>query len=289
VGEFPELQGIAGTYYARIEGENDEVAESLGEQYLPKFAGDVLPKTKTGTTIALADRLDTLTGIFGIGQAPTGSKDPFALRRSAIGILRLVIENELDVSIEELITLALNAYGDVVADHTKTLADAVAFLEGRYRAKYEDQGVAVDVIQAVQALSPKSPLDFDKRVTAVNHFRDLPEAAALAAANKRVANILAKEAEPTGAVVEANLMEDAEKALFAELAKITPVVEPLFAAKDYTAALSALAALRVPVDAFFDGVMVMADDADLKANRLRMLAQLRDLFTKVADISVLQH
>lgn len=289
VGEFPELQGIAGTYYARLEGENAEVAESLGEQYLPKFAGDVLPKTKTGTTIALADRLDTLTGIFGIGQAPTGSKDPFALRRSAIGILRLVTENELDVSIEDLIKLALAAYGDVLKDHDKTLTDAVAFLEGRYRAKYEDQGVAVDVIQAVQALSPKSPLDFDKRVNAVNHFRALPEAAALAAANKRVANILAKEATPEGAVVEANLVEDAEKALFAELAKIAPQVEPLFAAKDYTAALSALAALRAPVDAFFDGVMVMADDADLKANRLRMLAQLRDLFTKVADISVLQH
>ncbi len=138
-------------------------------------------------------------------------------------------------------------------------------------------------------MSPASPLDFDKRVNAVNHFRNLPEAAALAAANKRVANILAKEAAPEGSVVEANLVEDAEKALFAELAKITPVVEPLFAAKDYTAALSALAALRVPVDAFFDGVMVMADDAELKANRLRMLAQLRDLFTKVADISVLQH
>ncbi|NHB58022.1 glycine--tRNA ligase subunit beta [Acinetobacter sp. 194] len=289
VGEFPELQGIAGTYYARLEGENDEVAESLGEQYLPKFAGDVLPKTKTGTTIALADRLDTLTGIFGIGQAPTGSKDPFALRRSAIGILRLVTENELDVSIEDLIKLALAAYGDVLKDHDKTLNDAVAFLEGRYRAKYEDQGVAVDVIQAVQALSPKSPLDFDKRVNAVNHFRALPEAAALAAANKRVANILAKEAAPEGSVVEANLVEDAEKALFAELAKITPEVEPLFAAKDYTAALSKLAALRAPVDAFFEGVMVMADDAELKANRLRLLAQLRDLFTKVADISVLQH
>lgn len=289
VGEFPELQGIAGTYYARLEGENDEVAESLGEQYLPKFAGDFLPKTKTGTTIALADRLDTLTGIFGIGQAPTGSKDPFALRRSAIGILRLVTENELDVSIEDLIKLALAAYGDVLKDHDKTLADAVAFLEGRYRAKYEDQGVDVDVIQAVQALSPKSPLDFDKRVNAVNHFRALPEAAALAAANKRVANILAKEAAPEGAVVEANLVEDAEKALFAELQKITPAVEPLFASKDYTAALSALAALRAPVDAFFDGVMVMADDAELKANRLRLLAQLRDLFTKVADISVLQH
>lgn len=289
VGEFPELQGIAGTYYARLEGENDEVAEALGEQYLPKFAGDVLPKTKTGTTIALSDRLDTLVGIFGIGQAPTGSKDPFALRRSAIGILRLIIENNLDVTIEALVNSALHAYGALITDPNKTRSDAVAFLEGRYRAKYEDQGVQVDVIQAVQAMSPASPLDFDKRVNAVNHFRNLPEAAALAAANKRVANILAKEAAPEGSVVEANLVEDAEKALFAELAKITPVVEPLFAAKDYTAALSALAALRVPVDAFFDGVMVMADDAELKANRLRMLAQLRDLFTKVADISVLQH
>lgn len=289
VGEFPELQGIAGTYYARLEGENDEVAEALGEQYLPKFAGDVLPKTKTGTTIALADRLDTLVGIFGIRQAPTGSKDPFALRRSAIGILRLIIENNLDVTIEALVNSALHAYGALITDPNKTRSDAVAFLEGRYRAKYEDQGVQVDVIQAVQAMSPASPLDFDKRVNAVNHFRNLPEAAALAAANKRVANILAKEAAPEGLVVEANLVEDAEKALFAELAKITPVVEPLFAAKDYTAALSALAALRAPVDAFFDGVMVMADDTDLKANRLRMLAQLRDLFTKVADISVLQH
>jgi len=289
VGEFPELQGIAGTYYARLEGENDEVAEALGEQYLPKFAGDVLPKTKTGTTIALADRLDTLVGIFGIGQAPTGSKDPFALRRSAIGILRLIIENNLNVTIEALVNSALHAYGALITDPNKTRSDAVAFLEGRYRAKYEDQGVQVDVIQAVQAMSPASPLDFDKRVNAVNHFRNLPEAAALAAANKRVANILAKEAAPEGSVVEANLVEDAEKALFAELAKITPVVEPLFAAKDYTAALSALAALRVPVDAFFDGVMVMADDSELKANRLRMLAQLRDLFTKVADISVLQH
>ncbi|MDV8154805.1 glycine--tRNA ligase subunit beta [Acinetobacter bereziniae] len=289
VGEFPELQGIAGTYYARIEGENDEVAEALGEQYLPKFAGDVLPKTKTGTTLALADRLDTLTGIFGIGQAPTGSKDPFALRRSAIGILRLVTENNLDVSIEELIKLALAAYGDVLKDHAKTLADAVAFLEGRYRAKYEDQGVAVDVIQAVQALSPKSPLDFDKRVTAVNHFRDLPEAAALAAANKRVANILAKEAAPTGEIIIDKLVENAEKSLFKEILEIWPVVQPLLDAKDYTTALSKLAALRAPIDAFFEGVMVMADDAELKANRLRLLAQLRDLFTSVADISVLQH
>ena len=289
VGEFPELQGIAGTYYARIEGENNEVAQALGEQYLPKFAGDVLPATKTGTTLALADRLDTLVGIFGIGQAPTGSKDPFALRRSAIGILRLITENNLEVTIDQLIDLALDAYGSVIQDPSKTKNDASAFLQGRYRAKYEDQGVAVDVIQAVQAMSPNSPLDFDKRVNAVNHFRNLPEAAALAAANKRVANILAKEAAPTGAVVETALVEATEKALYSELQALEPVVQPLLAAKDYTAALSKLAALRAPIDAFFDNVMVMADDAELKANRLRLLAQLRGLFTSVADISVLQH
>lgn len=288
VGEFPELQGIAGTYYARLEGENFEVSEALGEQYLPKFAGDALPKTKTGTTLALADRLVTLVGIFGIGQAPTGSKDPFALRRSAIGILRLIIENQLDVSINELVALTIQGYGAVVSDAAKTQADAVAFLEGRYRAKYEDQGVAVDVIQAVQALSPASPLDFDQRINAVQHFRALPEAAALAAANKRVGNILAKETAFDGDVVEADLVEAAEKALYVELQSLTPVVQPLLVARNYTEALSKLAALRAPIDAFFDGVMVMADDSKLKANRLRILAQLRSLFLAVADVSVLQ-
>lgn len=294
VGEFPELQGIAGTYYARIEGENDEVAEALGEQYLPKFAGDVLPQTKTGTTIALADRLDTLTGIFGIGQLPTGSKDPFALRRSAIGILRLIIENEIDCSLDDLLKPAIKQYEleNRIADPVKTFRETYQFLTGRYRAMYEDQGISVDTILAVSELpyTPQTfPLDFDKRIKAVQFFRELPEAAALAAANKRVANILAKEATPEGAVVEAKLVEDAEKALFAELQAITPVVEPLLAAKDYTEALSKLAALRAPIDAFFEGVMVMADDAELKANRLRLLVQLRDLFTSVADVSVLQH
>lgn len=289
VGEFPELQGIAGTYYARIEGENNEVAKALGEQYLPKFAGDVLPQTKTGTTIALADRLDTLVGIFGIDQPPTGSKDPFALRRSAIGILRLIIENQLDVTIETLVNFALKGYGDVIADHEKTRLEATAFLEGRYRAKYEDQGVAVDVLQAVQALSPKSPLDFDQRVNAVNHFRTLPEAAALAAANKRVANILAKEPTATTQVYESKLVEAAEKALYNELQAINPKVQPLLQARDYTQALSKLATLRTTIDSFFDSVMVMADDAELKANRLGLLAQLRALFTAIADISVLQN
>lgn len=288
VGEFPELQGIAGTYYARLEGENEEVSQALGEQYLPKFAGDLLPKTKTGTTLALADRMVTLVGIFGIGQAPTGSKDPFALRRSAIGILRLIIENQLDISLEQLVQLALSGYGDVIQDHAKTQAEAVAFLEGRYRAKYEDQGVDVDVIQAVQALSPKSPLDFDQRIKAVQHFRTLAEASALAAANKRVANILAKETVDTGEVDESLLTEDAEKALYQTLKQLSTEVQPLLSNRNYTEALSKLAALRTPIDAFFENVMVMADDAALKANRLRLLAQLRSLFLSVADVSVLQ-
>ncbi|MBF7682850.1 glycine--tRNA ligase subunit beta [Acinetobacter sp. B5B] len=288
VGEFPELQGIAGTYYARIEGESDEIANALAEQYLPKFAGDVLPTTKTGTTLALADRLDTLVGIFGIGQAPTGSKDPFALRRSAIGILRLIIENKLNVTIESLVNAVLNSYGHVIQDHEKTRTDAVAFLEGRYRAKYEDQGVTVDVIQAVQALSPKSPLDFDQRINAVNHFRNLPEAAALAAANKRVANILAKEPATEAHVEENLLVEDAEKGLYAAIQALRPQIEPLLQNHQYTEALSALATLRTPIDYFFEHVMVMADDATLKANRLRLLNQLRQLFTAIADISVLQ-
>jgi glycyl-tRNA synthetase beta chain len=288
VGEFPELQGIAGTYYARLEGENEEVSAAIAEQYLPKFAGDALPQSKTGTTLALADRLVTLVGIFGIGQAPTGSKDPFALRRSAIGTLRLMIENQLDVSLDTLVDLALAGYGEVIPNHQQTRQDAVAFLEGRYRAKYEDQGIDVDVIQAVQALSPKSPLDFEQRINAVTHFRSLPEAAALAAANKRVANILAKETLSGNDVDSSQLIELAEQLLFQALQQLQLEISPLLATRHYTEALSQLAALRQPIDAFFENVMVMAEDQHLRRNRLHLLAQLRALFTQVADISLLQ-
>jgi glycyl-tRNA synthetase beta chain len=288
VGEFPELQGIAGTYYARLEGENEEVSAAIAEQYLPKFAGDALPQSKTGTTLALADRLVTLVGIFGIGQAPTGSKDPFALRRSAIGTLRLMIENQLDVSLDTLVDLALAGYGEVIPNHQQTRQDAVAFLEGRYRAKYEDQGIDVDVIQAVQALSPKSPLDFEQRINAVTHFRSLPEAAALAAANKRVANILAKETLSGNDVDSSQLIEPAEQLLFQALQQLQLEISPLLATRHYTEALSQLAALRQPIDAFFENVMVMAEDQHLRRNRLHLLAQLRALFTQVADISLLQ-
>lgn len=288
VGEFPELQGIAGTYYAKLEGLPDEVANAIAEQYLPRFAGDKLPQTPTGIALALADRLDTLVGIFGIGQAPTGNKDPFSLRRAAIGILRLLIENKLSISLTQLIELAAQGYGDKLKDIHKAQADALQFVEGRYRAMYEDQGVSVDVIQAVQSLNPVSPLDFDYRIKAVSHFKTLPEAQALAAANKRVANILAKEGNVSGNVDASLLTEQAEKDLYQALQAISPVVTPLLQSHDYTPALTELAALRAPIDAFFDNVMVMADDAAVKQNRLRLLAELRALFISVADVSVLQ-
>lgn len=292
VGEFPELQGIAGSYYAKLEGEPHEVSEAIREQYLPRFAGDVLPQTQAGFAVALADRLDTLAGIFGINQAPTGSKDPFSLRRAAIGILRLLIEKQIALPLTALVGMAVKGYGNKIKDGMKTLTDASEFLQGRYRAMYEDQGIAVDTILAVQALSPDSPLDFDRRIRAVEHFRRLPEAAALAAANKRVANILAKEADQASiaaSTVDAGLLvEAAEQALFAQLEALEPVVQPLLAARDYTPALSKLAALRESVDQFFDQVMVNADDAALKLNRLRLLARLRGLFMSVADVSVLQ-
>lgn len=288
VGEFPELQGTAGTYYARLEGLPTEVADALAEQYLPRFSGDVLPQTQTGTALALADRLDTLVGIFGIGQAPTGSKDPFSLRRAAIGVLRLLIEKELHLTLNDLTKLASENYEGKLREPVKAQHEALNFIEARYRAMYEDQGVAVDVIQAVQALSPKSPLDFDKRVNAVNYFRTLPEATALAAANKRVANILAKEGQISGEVKGNLLLEQAEKDLYTALQQVTPVVQSYLDAHNYQKALSELAALRAPIDAFFDNVMVMAEDPELKANRLRLLAQLRSLFTAIADISMLQ-
>ncbi len=288
VGEFPELQGIAGSYYAALEGAPSDVSEAIREQYLPKFAGDVLPQTLTGVSIALADRLDTLAGIFGINQPPTGNKDPFGLRRVAIGILRILIEKRLSLSLIDLVEHAVTNYGAKIENPAKTLTDANAFLQSRYRSMYEDQGMQVDVILAVQALNPVSPLDFDQRIRAVQHFRALPEATALAAANKRVANILAKETVSVGGVDAALLVEPAEKALYETLETLEPQVHPLLAKSDYTPALSQLAALRAPIDAFFESVMVNADDAALRLNRLRLLTRLRALFLSVADVSLLQ-
>jgi glycyl-tRNA synthetase beta chain len=288
VGEFPELQGIAGYYYAQHDGEGEEIALALNEQYLPKFAGDVLPTTRSGLAVAIADKLDTLVGIFGINQPPTGSKDPFGLRRAAIGLLRIIIEKELALDITVLAQQAVNAYGTKLAN-TNTVNDVFEFLLGRYRAIYEEQNIGVDVIQSVQTLKPTQPLDFDRRIKAVANFRNLAEAEALAAANKRVANILSKDGVvATGAVDNSLLAEPAEKVLATAVAKLQAELTPLFAAGDYTPALTALAALREPVDNFFTEVMVNVDDDKVRQNRLNLLAGLRALFLAIADISQLQ-
>lgn len=288
VGEFPELQGIAGFHYATHDGEAVEVAEALNEQYMPRFAGDALPGNRTGQAVALADKVDTLTGIFGIGQPPTGSKDPFALRRSAIGLLRIAIEKNLSLDLAGLIAFSVQQHGKNLSN-ANTESEVFDFLLGRYRAMYEEQGIAPDVIAAVQVCRPTVAADFDARVKAVAHFRALPEAESLAAANKRVSNILAKEAGGVdGKADPALFVEAAEKELGSVLAGIEAEVAPLFAAGNYTDALAKLARLKAPVDAFFDSVMVMAEDAAVRQNRLRLLGQLRALFLRVADVSQLQ-
>ena len=293
VGEYPELQGIAGTYYARLNDEPETVAASLQEQYLPKFSGDVLPQTPIGICLALADRLDTLVGIFAIDQAPTGSKDPFSLRRSAIGILRILIEKQLPINIVALAQQAIRNYSDAendwVINRADTFTQVITFLNSRYRAMYTEQGVSVDTIQAVQAINTDMPLDFDQRIRAVQAFSELPQASKLADSNKRVANILAKsEAQVADNVDESLLSESAEQQLYRAVSQAQAALTPLLETADYTQILQTLASLDEPLTQFFDDVMVNSEDAALKANRLALLKQVRALFLTVADISELQ-
>ena len=287
VFEFADMQGIAGYYYANNDGEPAEVASAMQEQYLPRFAGDALPATATGSVVALADRLDTITGIFGIGQPPSGSKDPFALRRACLGVLRIILEQNLELDLRELIELASAQHKGITA--SSELTDTIlAYMIERLRAVYDDQGIPVEVFMAVTAKNLSAPLDIDRRVKAVYSFYQLPEAQALAAANKRVSNILAKgDAAPSDKVDSTLLQEAAEKALASALETATATVSPLLASGDYEKGLSSLASLREPVDAFFDQVMVNADNEKLRANRLALLANLRALFLQVADISQL--
>ncbi|MDO4897112.1 MAG: glycine--tRNA ligase subunit beta [Moraxella sp.] len=287
VGEFPELQGIAGTYYARTSGENTDVANAISEQYLPKFSGDDLPKTPIGIALALSDRLDTLVGIFGINQAPTGSKDPFSLRRASIGVLRILIENKLPLNLAGLVREAVANFDDKLTNDN-TFDDVMEFIGSRYRAMYTEQGVAVDTIQAVQAINPQSPLDFDERIRAVEKFRALPQAQVLAENNKRVANILAKADNVGKSAEESLLTETAEKALYQAVLTAKEMVKPLQDKADYQGVLTALTALASPLTDFFDNVMVNADDESLKNNRLALLNEVRMLFLSVADIGVLQ-
>jgi len=287
VFEFTELQGLMGYHYALHDGEAEEVAQALDEQYMPRFAGDSLPSTRTGIALAIADRLDTLTGLFGINQPPTGSKDPFALRRAALGVLRIIVEHKLDIDLHELLSIAVAQHKDLPA--ADGLVDRVLdFMLDRFRAWYDDRGISAETFLSVHALRPTSPLDFDRRIDAVNHFRNLPEAAALASANKRVSNILAKQGGDISTDTNSALLhEQAERDLCEQLDAIEREITPLFERGEYRSALERLAQLRQSVDSFFDQVMVMADDEALKLNRLALLARLRRLFLGVADISLL--
>ena len=287
VFEFTDTQGVMGMHYARHDGEDEEVAVALNEQYMPRFAGDELPKSLVASAVALADKFDTLTGIFGIGQAPKGSADPFALRRAALGALRIIVEKNLPLDLEDLVKKSAALFGDKLTNQN-VVADVVDFMLGRFRAWYQDEGIAVDVIQAVLARRPTRPADFDARVRAVSHFRTLDSAEALAAANKRVSNILAKVDAAIGEINLTACVEPAEKALAEAVLALRTEVQPLIAQGDYTAVLDKLANLRAPVDNFFDNVMVNAEDPALRQNRLAILNTLQGLFLQVADISVLQ-
>ena len=287
VFEFTDTQGVMGMHYARHDGEDEEVAVALNEQYMPRFAGDELPKSLVASAVALADKFDTLTGIFGIGQAPKGSADPFALRRAALGALRIIVEKNLPLDLDDLVKKSAALFGDKLTNQN-VVSDVVDFMLGRFRAWYQDEGIAVDVIQAVLARRPTRPADFDARVRAVSHFRTLDSAEALAAANKRVSNILAKADAAIGEINLTACVEPAEKALAEAVLALRTEVQPLIAKGDYTAVLDKLANLRAPVDSFFDNVMVNAEDPTLRQNRLAILNTLQGLFLQVADISVLQ-
>ncbi|MCF7520355.1 glycine--tRNA ligase subunit beta [Pseudoalteromonas sp. L21] len=288
VMEFTDVQGVMGMHYARHDGEAEEVALAQNEQYMPRFAGDNLPTNVISCAVAIADKFDTLVGIFGIGQAPKGDKDPFALRRAAIGALRIMVEKSLPLDILDLVAKSQTLFGEKLTN-LNVSTDVFEFMLGRFRAWYQDEGIEVDVIQAVLARRPTKPVDFDRRVKAVSHFRTLDAAEALAAANKRVSNILAKNDITTqGDVNESLLSDDAEKVLASHVAKFATELAPLYANGDYQEALSQLAGIRESVDNFFDNVMVMADDEAVKQNRLALLSQLSRLFLDIADISVLQ-
>ena len=295
VGEFPELQGIMGRYYAAHDGESEGVAGAMDEQYMPRFAGDQLPAHPVGQAVAIADKLDTLVGIFGIGQPPTGSKDPFALRRAALGILRTLIEQGLELDLSELIDESIAHYnaGGLAFDAGLD-GQVFDFMMERLRVYYGDIGISVDVFEAVLAVRPTRPYDFDQRVRAVNAFRELAGAESLAAANKRASNILRQAGEKGEVLGDSDqvdgslLQEPAEQALAERIAAVGAAVAPALERFDYTAALQQMAELREPVDAFFDQVMVMAEEDRVRRNRLVLLNRLRRLFLQVADVSQLQ-
>jgi glycyl-tRNA synthetase beta chain len=283
VGEFPELQGTMGAYYARHDGLRDAVADAIEDHYRPRFAGDALPRGDVGLVVALADKLETLAGLFGIGQQPSGDRDPFALRRHALGVIRMLVERDLPLAVPELVAQAFAAFS---ATHGQAQAEVQHFIFERLVGWLREQGYSALEVDAVVALRPQRWGEIPRRLAAVRAFAALPEAAALAAANKRVGNILRKsDAAPASALDPQRLVEPAEKALAAALAELTPRADAEFERGDHAASLTTLAALRGPVDAFFDAVMVNAEDAALRANRLALLSRLHAAMNRVADLS----
>jgi glycyl-tRNA synthetase beta chain len=288
VFEFPEMQGVMGRYQATRDGEDAELAQAMDEFYMPRFSGDQLPQTHTGIAISLAEKLDTLVGIFGIGQRPTGDKDPFALRRAALGALRIIREHSLTLYLRGLLEAVAENMAERLIE-SQIADDVYGFMIERLKGIYQDEGIDLDLFQAVAAVSPDTIADFDLRVRAMQEFRQLPEATSLAAANKRIRNILKKNAEPLPMRADESLFQDqAERDLLARLDELTPQAQPLFDRGEYAEGLRILASLKQPVDDFFVQVMVMADDTNLRINRLALLTQLESQFLSVADISLLQ-
>lgn len=286
VMEFTDTQGIMGMHYARIDGEPEEVALAMNEQYMPRFSGDSLPSNKVSCAVSIAEKITTLTGIFGINQIPKGDKDPFGLRRASIGVIRIAIEKELNLDIRPLIEFAAKLYADKLTN-TNVVNDVVEYILGRFKAYYQESGIGADIVQSVLATGVTNLFDFDKRIKAVEKFKTLNEAESLAASNKRVGNILAK-AERNPAFNESLLKEEAEIALYKAMSDISATTAQFYNAGNYTDALSTLSSLKEPVDNFFDKVMVNCEDAAVKNNRLALLRQLRDMFTHIADISLIQ-
>ena len=288
VFEFTDTQGVMGMHYARHDGEAEDVAVALNEQYQPRFAGDELPSSPVACALAIADKMDTLAGIFGIGQHPKGDKDPFALRRAALGVLRIIVEKNLPLDLQTLTEEAVRLYGTKLSN-AKAVDDVIDFMLGRFRSWYQEEGHSIDTLQAVLARRPTRPADFDARMKAVSHFRTLEAAAALAAANKRVSNILAKSTETLNDSVQASLLKENEEIQLATfVTALSSKLQPYFAEGRYQDALIELAQLREAVDNFFDKVMVNAEDPAVRVNRLTLLSKLRELFLQVADISLLQ-
>ena len=282
VGEFPELQGIMGRYYALNDGLGADIADAIEDHYKPRFAGDELPRNEVGVVVALADKLETLVGMFGIGNFPTGDKDPFALRRHALGVIRMLVEKDLRVGLLELVEGAVPFFGEKIANASAALVD---FIYDRFAGALREQGYSAQEVEAVLALRPQYLGDVAKRLAAVRVFAALPEAPALAAANKRISNIL-KKTDGVDAHVSALLLaEPAEIALHAAMNDVLPKADAQFDAGDYTASLQSLSQLRAPVDDFFNGVMVNAEQLDLRLNRLGLLATLHTAMNRVADLS----